>query len=144
MRRLLFSGDLGNRGKAILNPPTPAPQADYVVMECTYGDRVHKGVGPSLQGLKTAMLETLERGGNVVIPTIALERAQDILYFLRELIERSELPRHLSVFLDSPMAISATEVFRRHPDFFNEQTRHLFETGKDPFALPGLRFTRDT
>jgi metallo-beta-lactamase family protein len=142
-RRLLFSGDLGNRGKPIINAPLPAPQADYVVMESTYGDRAHKSVDASVEELRGAITETLERGGNVVIPTFALERAQDILYYLRELVERRHLPRHLTVFLDSPLAISATEVFRRHPDFFNEHTRDLFEAGKDPFALPGLRFTRD-
>ncbi len=143
-RRLLFSGDMGNRDKPILNPPSPAPQADYVVMESTYGDRAHKPLAPSVEELKQAILDTLERGGNVVIPTFALERAQDLLYFLRELEERRELPRYLSVFLDSPMAISATEIFRRHPEFFNPETRHLFEDDKDPFTVPGLHFTRDT
>jgi metallo-beta-lactamase family protein len=94
--------------------------------------------------LKEAILDTLDRGGNVVIPTFALERAQDLLYFLRELIERRELPRSLSVFLDSPMAISATDVFRRHPEDFNPETHALFANHEDPFKLPGLHFTRDT
>lgn len=143
-QRLLFSGDMGNREKPILNPPTPAPQADYVIMESTYGDREHKSLAASVEELKEAILETLERGGNVVIPTFALERAQDLLYFLRELEEKQELPRYLSVFLDSPMAISATEVFRHHPEYFNPETRHLFDDGKDPFSVPGLHFTRDT
>jgi metallo-beta-lactamase family protein len=142
--RIVFSGDLGNRGKPIINGPAPAPQADYVVMESTYGDRQHKPLAPSVEELKTAILTTLERGGNVVIPTFALERAQDLLYFLRELIEQRELPRYLNVFLDSPMAISATQVFRRHPEFFNSETHHLFADGKDPFALPGLHMVRDT
>jgi metallo-beta-lactamase family protein len=143
-RRLLFSGDLGNREKPILNPPAPAPRADYVIMESTYGDRAHKSLASSVEELKEAILDTLERGGNVVIPTFALERAQDLLYFLRELEERRELPRYLSVFLDSPMAISATEIFRRHPEYFNPETSHLFHDGKDPFTVPGLHFTRDT
>ncbi|HLW03453.1 MAG TPA: MBL fold metallo-hydrolase [Ktedonobacterales bacterium] len=143
-KRLLFSGDMGNREKPILNPPTPAPPADYVIMESTYGDRAHKSLGESVEELKEAILDTLERGGNVVIPTFALERAQDLLYFLRELEEKKELPRFLSVFLDSPMAISATEVFRRHPEYFNPETSHLFHDGKDPFTVPGLHFTRDT
>jgi metallo-beta-lactamase family protein len=143
-KRLLFSGDLGNREKPILNPPTPAPQADYVITESTYGNRAHKSVAESVQELKEAIQETLERGGNVVIPTFALERAQDLLYFLRELEEQRELPRSLAVFLDSPMAISATQVFRRHPEYFNPETSQLFEDGKDPFAVPGLHFTRDT
>ncbi len=143
-RSLLFSGDMGNREKPILNPPTPAPRADYVVMESTYGNRAHKSLADSVVELKEAILDTLERGGNVIIPTFALERAQDLLYFLRELEDQRELPRYLSVFLDSPMAISATEVFRRHPEYFNPETLHLFEDGKDPFTVPGLHFTRDT
>jgi len=141
---IVFSGDLGNQGKPIINGPAPAPQADYVVMESTYGDRQHKPLALSVEELKTAILTTLERGGNVVIPTFALERAQDLLYFLRQLIEQRELPRHLNVFLDSPMAISATQIFRRHPEFFNPETHHLFADGKDPFALPGLHMVRDT
>ena len=143
LKRVVFSGDLGNRGKPIINGPTPAPQADYVVMESTYGDRPHKPLDTSVEELKEAILDTLERGGNVIIPTFALERAQDLLYFLRELIEQKKLPRYLSVYLDSPMAISATEVFRHHPEDFNPETLRLFEGGHDPFTLPGLHFTRD-
>ncbi|HEU5368535.1 MAG TPA: MBL fold metallo-hydrolase [Ktedonobacterales bacterium] len=143
-KALLFSGDMGNREKPILNPPTPAPRADYVVMESTYGNRAHKSLADSVEELKEAILDTLERGGNIIIPTFALERAQDLLYFLRELEEQRELPRYLSVFLDSPMAISATEIFRRHPEYFNPETLHLFQDGKDPFTVPGLHFTRDT
>lgn len=143
-KRLLFSGDLGNREKPILNPPSPAPQADYVITESTYGNRTHKSLADSVEELKEAVLDTLERGGNVVIPTFALERAQDLLYFLRELEEKRELPRYLNVFLDSPMAISATQVFRRHPEYFNPETAHIFENGHDPFTVPGLHFTRDT
>lgn len=143
-RRLLFSGDLGNSGKPIVNSPTPAPEADVVVMETTYGNRLHKPIGPSVLELRDAILDTLGRGGNVIIPTFALERAQDLLYFMREMVERGEVPRHLTVFLDSPMAISATEIFRRHPECFNSETRTLFRNGQDPFALPNLHFTRDT
>ncbi len=143
-KRIVFSGDLGNRGKPIINGPTPAPQADYVVMESTYGNRTHKSLASSVAELKEAILDTLDRGGNIVIPTFALERAQDLLYFLRELIERKELPRYLSVYLDSPMAISATEIYRRHPEDFNPETLWLFENGHDPFTVPGLHFTRDT
>jgi metallo-beta-lactamase family protein len=143
-KRIVFSGDLGNRGKPIINGPTPAPQADFVIMESTYGNRTHKSLASSVAELKEAILDTLDRGGNVVIPTFALERAQDLLYFLRELIEQKALPRYLSVYLDSPMAISATEIYRRHPEDFNPETLWLFENGHDPFTLPGLHFTRDT
>jgi len=140
----IFSGDLGNSGRVILRNPQPPPSADVVVMETTYGDRLHKALGPSVEELYAAVNATLARGGNVIIPTFAMERAQEILYYLREGVETGRLPHSLPVFLDSPMAISATEVFRRHPECCSEKDRALFEHGKDPFALPGLRFTRQT
>ncbi len=141
--KVLFSGDLGNRGRPILRDPATPPRADVVVMETTYGDRRHKPLPPSVAELYQAVLDTLERGGNVVIPTFALERAQEILYFLREGIEKKILPRYLPVFLDSPMAISATEIFRRHPECYDRETCAIFLEGRDPFALPNLHFTRE-
>lgn len=143
-KRLLFSGDLGMGNSPLLSAPTPAPRSDVVVMESTYGDRPHKPIGPSIAELRDAISDTLTRGGNVVIPTFALERAQEILFYLREMVERGELPEQLNVFLDSPMAISATELFRRHPEAISESLRDLLAAGTDPFALPGLHIIRDT
>lgn len=143
-RRLLVSGDVGNREDPLLQTPMPAPHADLLLLESTYGDRPHKALAPSVGELKTAILDTLGRGGNVIIPTFAVERAQVILYFVRELIEQGALPRHLNVFLDSPLAISVTQVFRRHMECLNPSAQALFAGGHDPFNLPGLRFTRDT
>lgn len=142
-RRLLFSGDLGMRGAPLLRPRVSAPEADIVVMETTYGDRLHKPLETSVAELREAIQETFARGGNVVIPTFALERAQELLWCLREMAARQELPRHARVFLDSPMAISATRLFGRHPEGLNHETRTLLEHGEDPFAFPALRFTRD-
>jgi metallo-beta-lactamase family protein len=115
-----------------------------VILESTYGDRLHKPLEPSIAELRDAISETLTRGGNVVIPTFALERAQEILYYLREMIEHGDLPKRLAVFLDSPMAISATELFRRHPEAASEHVHNLLEAGTDPFDLPELHVTRDT
>ncbi len=143
-RRILFSGDLGYNGRAILRDPQVPAEADVVVMETTYGDRRHKALGPSLEELYGAIGDTLERGGDVVIPSFALERTQEVLYYLREGVEHRRLPRNLPVFLDSPMAISATEIFRRHPECYDAETLGLFQEGRDPFALPRLHFTRDT
>jgi metallo-beta-lactamase family protein len=143
-RSVIFSGDLGNSGRPILRDPQTPPPADAVVMETTYGDRRHKALGPSVGELYDAIAETLARGGNVVIPTFALERAQEILYYLREGIESGQLPASLPVFLDSPMAISATEIFRRHPECYDAEACELFRGGRDPFSLPALRFTRET
>ncbi|RMG31332.1 MAG: MBL fold metallo-hydrolase, partial [Gammaproteobacteria bacterium] len=120
------------------------PHADVVVMETTYGDRLHKALEPSVEELYTAIEDTFHRGGNVVIPTFALERAQEILFFLHQGVESGRLPASLQVFLDSPMAISATEIFKRHPECYDETTAELFREGNDPFDLPGLHFTRET
>ena len=141
-RRIVFSGDLGNRGHEVLADPAPPPEADYVVMETTYGDRLHKGLEDSVAELVDAIRQTIARGGNVVIPTFALERAQEILFHLKRAIGNGELPSTLPVFLDSPMAVSATEIFRRHAESFRPALRDEMRAGKHPFKLPGLRFTR--
>ncbi|MHB9020845.1 MAG: MBL fold metallo-hydrolase [Halothiobacillus sp.] len=143
-RSVIFSGDLGNSGRPILRDPHIPPRADVVVMETTYGDRDHKPIAPSIAELYQAITDTLGRGGNVIIPTFALERAQELLFTLREGVEQGLLPKTMPIFLDSPMAISATEIFRRHPECYEDATRALFKGGHDPFSLPGLRFTRET
>ncbi len=142
--RVLFSGDLGYSGRAILRDPAVPPAADTVVMESTYGDRLHKRLTPSIDEFYAVVNETIERGGNVIIPTFALERTQEILYYLREGFESSRIRHFINVFLDSPMAISATQIFERHPECFDSETLQLSKGGLDPFDLPGLRFTRDT
>jgi metallo-beta-lactamase family protein len=142
--RMLFSGDLGSGQSPLLKPPDPAPVAGVVVMESTYGDRQHKPLGPSIVELREAIRATFERGGNVIIPTFALERAQEVIYSLRGLVEQGELPRRLGVYLDSPLAISATTLFRRHTEAVSEGLRTLLASGADPFDLPGLHITRDT
>ncbi len=142
--RALFSGDLGYHGRVILGDPDKPPPVDTVVMESTYGDRNHKELQPSVAELYDAINATMERGGNVIIPTFALERAQEILYFLREGVEQHKIHSHISVFLDSPMAISATEIFSRHPECFDHEALALTRNGQDPFWLPGLHFTRET
>lgn len=143
-RRLLFSGDVGNAGRPLLRAPVVPSETDVVVMETTYGDRQHKPVPASVDELFEAVGDTYRRGGNVIIPTFALERAQELLYFLREGLEQNRLPAALQVFLDSPMAISATQIFERHPECYNAETSELFREGHDPFQLPGLHFTRET
>jgi metallo-beta-lactamase family protein len=140
---VLFSGDLGNAGRVLLRSPAKPPHADNVVVETTYGDRLHKPLGPSIDELFEAITETFKRGGNVIIPTFAVERAQELLYFLSDGIGKGRLTKSTQVFLDSPMAISATEIFRRHPECFEPATAKLFQDGHDPFGLPGLHFTRE-
>ena len=101
---VLFSGDLGNTGRVLLRSPATPPRADNVVMETTYGDRLHKSLGPSIDELFEAITETFKRGGNVIIPTFALERAQELLYFLKQGISTGRLAESTQVFLDSPKA----------------------------------------
>jgi len=140
---LLFSGDIGNAGRPLLRSPAIPPHADVVVIETTYGDRLHKPIGPSIDEFYGAVTDTFRRGGNVVIPTFALERAQELLFILHQAVEQGRLPKTIQVFLDSPMAISATDVFRQHPEGLDAATAKLIRDGGDPLAVPGLHFTRD-
>ncbi|PUB16184.1 MBL fold metallo-hydrolase RNA specificity domain-containing protein [Yoonia sediminilitoris] len=142
-RRIVFSGDLGSPGHAVLANATPPPECDYVVMETTYGDRMHRDLAASVTEFIDAIAATHARGGNVVIPTFAMERTQEILFHLKEAIKRKELSASLLVFLDSPMAVSATEIFRRHADGFSDEVRDAMLAGKRPFHPPGVRFTRE-
>lgn len=143
-RKILFSGDLGYSGRPILRDPEAPPAADVVIMESTYGNRQHKPLESSVEELYEAITGTFARGGNVIIPSFALERAQEVLYHLREGVEAGRLPTAMQVFLDSPMAISATEIFRRHPECYDDEASKLFREGRDPFQLPGLHFTHET
>jgi metallo-beta-lactamase family protein len=142
-RTILFSGDIGSGTHQILPPPEVPSFADAVVMETTYGDRLHRPFAESLTEFYDAVGAALGRGGNVVIPAFALERAQELLFFLRQGIGQNRLPPSFQVFLDSPMAISATQIFGRHAQDFTPAVRQVFQQGQDPFALPGLHFTRD-
>jgi len=141
--RLLFSGDLGNGTDPLLLSPAPPPRADVVVIETTYGDRLHKPMDASIEELYSAISDALERGGNVIIPAFALERAQELLFLLNRGSEKSRLIPSMQVFLDSPMAISATEIFGRYRECLQREAARLFREGHDPFALPGLHFTRE-
>ena len=143
-RSILFSGDLGNAERPFLRSPAPPPAADLVVMETTYGDRLHEKLEPSVAALYAALNDAFGRGGNVVVPTFALERAQELLFYLREGVEQGLLPPTMQVFLDSPMAISATQIFEKHPECYDADAAELFREGRDPFHLAGLHFTRET
>ncbi|NVK40868.1 MAG: MBL fold metallo-hydrolase [Oceanospirillaceae bacterium] len=141
---VLFSGDLGNAGRPLLRDPQTPSGAEVVVMETTYGDRTHKALTPTVDELYQVIGETFRRGGNVIIPTFALERAQEILFYLREGVAQGRLTGALQVFLDSPMAISATEIFERHRECYDDDVAELYREGRDPFHLPGLHFVRET
>ena len=140
-RRILFSGDVGRWEKPILRNPTFFDAADYVVVESTYGDRLHEKHEEVGDRLAEVVDSTLRLGGNIVIPSFALERAQEVLYYLNELRTEGRIPRML-VFLDSPMAVSITDVFKRHPELYDEEMAELVDRNTSPFEFPGLKMIR--
>jgi len=133
-KRIIFSGDLGNRNKPIIKDPSFPTDADIIVVESTYAGRDHKGFSESKKELAEAIRQTIRRRGNTLIPSFAIERAQELLYVLREFAEDPEMPRY-NVFLDSPMGINVTGVMRRHPESFDTETFHLFNNNQDPFLF---------
>jgi metallo-beta-lactamase family protein len=136
--RIIFSGDIGQWNKPLVRDPSVFEQADYVVMESTYGDRNHEDYGGAESLLRDAILETIHAGGNILIPTFAIERAQEVMYCLSRLARKDQIP-YLMMFLDSPMAVDITHVFERHKKYLDEEARSLFERGQSPFSFPGLR-----
>ncbi|MFH1008231.1 MAG: MBL fold metallo-hydrolase [Candidatus Latescibacterota bacterium] len=140
-RTIIFSGDIGRWDKPILHDPTVFEQADYVLMESTYGDRLHEDSKDIDELLAETINATRKLGGNIVIPSFAVERSQEILYHLNELLLEDRIP-HLMVFVNSPMAISVTEVFRHHPELFDEEMRDRIRRHMSPFDFSGLKMTR--
>ena len=136
-RTIIFSGDIGRWDKPILNDPAVFTEADYVVMESTYGDRVHED-GHDIDTMLEGVIRTTKRaGGNIVIPSFAIGRAQEVLFHLNRLFLAGRIPR-LAVFLDSPMALEVTEVYKRHRELFDLETTALVKEGHSPFSFPGL------
>ena len=141
---VLFSGDIGNPGRPLLDDPSPPPSPpDVVVMETTYGDRDHRPWQASVDELVQTVAGTLKRGGNVIIPSFALERAQEVLYALYSGIRAGALPARMPVFLDSPMAISATEIFMAHRGDLRAGFRQELDRDQ-PLELIGLRMIRES
>ncbi len=144
-RRVAFSGDLGRKGLPILRDPEPPPRpADYVVLESTYGNRSHPAVEQTYDALERIIKDAVRRGGKIIVPAFAVGRTQELLYALRDLKRQGRLPP-LPVFVDSPLAINATGVFRRHPECFDAEARALLDEGGDLFGFEGVHFanTRD-
>lgn len=140
-RRLIFSGDIGQWDKPLVHDPSVFREADYVVMESTYGDRDHDTPGDVEKLLCDAINQAVKAGGNVVIPTFAIERAQELMYHLSRLVREDRIP-YLMMFLDSPMAVDVTDVFLSHREYLDEETNALFREGEPPFRFPGLKLVR--
>ena len=137
-RILLFSGDIGRQNKPILNNPTIFDTADYVLTESTYGDRSLDPTESMYQKLVDIVNSTVEAGGNIVIPSFALERSQDVLYYLSQALDAKKI-KPIQVLLDSPMACDITKIFSRHADLFDEEMKWLLTQGKSPFSFSGLK-----
>ena len=141
-RRLVCSGDLGNINKPILRDPQPITAGDYVMIESTYGNRSHGSAPDYVRELSQIITRTFERGGNVVIPSFAVGRTQELLYFLRQIKERNLVPKypHFPVVIDSPLAIEATNLFGEDArECFDSETVALLDKGINPLQFSGLR-----
>ncbi len=141
--RLWFSGDIGRRGLPLLRDPVLPSQADYMIMECTYGDKPHSNPQEAYDELREVVLRTINRRGKVIIPAFAVGRTQDLVYNLHVMIEKGEIP-NLPVYVDSPLAINATEVYRSHPECFDDETNQFIHQGKhrDVLGFDHLVYTR--
>lgn len=146
--KIVFSGDLGMMNRPILRDPTIIKKADYVIMETTYGNRNHPANSTSIKELLDIVLKTTRRGGTVVIPSFAVGRTQELIYefnkFYEEHSEYKEEMDQLMVYVDSPMATTATEVFRKNAQVFDEETRDYILRGDNPLDFKNLKFTRST
>lgn len=140
--RLGYSGDLGVKDKLILRDPVPAPPLDYLIIEGTYGNRLHSPRIDSEVQLARIIEETAARGGKTIIPAFALDRTQEIVYSIHRSILNGAL-KPLPVFADSPLAMDATEIYRMHPEVFDEETFAFMEKHEDPFGFRQLTYTRD-
>jgi len=137
-RKFVFSGDLGQPGARIIKDPDFVREADYVICESTYGNRLHKSKDETVLELLSILKKAKEDGGNVLIPSFAIERTQEVLYEINLFVE-NKLLEGLEVYLDSPMASKATEIFKAFPNFYDEDARRLLEKGDDPFEFPGFK-----
>ncbi len=122
--RLMFSGDIGRADLPIVRDPVLPKDVDYLIMESTYGDRSHDSSGRAYDELQAVLSRTIERGGKVIIPSFAVGRTQTLVYYLHQMIDRHEIPR-IKVFVDSPLAVNVTDIFRDHPECFDEEATNF-------------------
>lgn len=140
-KKIVFSGDIGTKKRLVIDGLEDGFYTNTLYVESTYGDRLHKSVDESIQEFKQAIIETIDRGGNVMIPSFALERTQEILYILKQMSENKEL-ENVNVFLDSPLAIKATELYNKHPFFLNEENEKYVLEFENPFTFKNLNLTQ--
>jgi metallo-beta-lactamase family protein len=140
--RLGFTGDLGRAGLPIIRDPEQLPPADYLIMESTYGDRVHEPVQSVAAKLAAIVNRTYQRGGKMIVPAFAVGRAQQLVLLLHELINANSIPP-FPIFVDSPLAVNVTDVFRKHPELFDQDAAKFLTNHQDPFGFKRLTYVRD-
>ena len=141
--RIGFSGDIGRPGLPIIRDPEPMPAVDYLIMESTYGDRLHQDLGSVKDKFADIVSRTAARGGKIIVPSFAVGRTQQIVLVLHQLTkENCQIPS-IPVFVDSPLAVNVTEVFRKHKELFDDETAQFLTDGEDPFGFSRLRYIRD-
>ncbi len=144
--KLVYTGDIGVEDRPILRDPVKIKKADFVIMESTYGDRLHESNESSLRELIKIIIATIKRGGNVIIPSFAVGRTQELIYELNRFYEANDTYQQIlskvQVYIDSPMAISTTQIFRRNAQVFDEETKRYIMEGDNPLDFPNLRFSR--
>ncbi|NQV13176.1 MAG: MBL fold metallo-hydrolase [Parcubacteria group bacterium] len=139
-KKIVFTGDLGNPPVPLLKATELVDKADYVIIESAYGNRNHETFEERKNILEDAIEEVVANKGVLMIPAFAMERTQEVLYELNELVEKSRVPK-IPIFVDSPLAIKATAVYRRYENYFNQEATHLIDSGDDIFKFPGLEMT---
>lgn len=139
--RFAFSGDLGRKGMPILDDPTQITDTDFLIMESTYGDRLHKPPEEAHAQLEKVMRQAVERGGKVIVPAFAVGRSQEIVYALHQMIHRGDLPR-IPIYVDSPLAVNVSKVFGAHPELYDSETRAFAKNDSDHnvFTYPELTY----
>ncbi|MDR1317245.1 MAG: MBL fold metallo-hydrolase [Spirochaetales bacterium] len=139
--RVVFSGDLGRRGKPIIRDPEKVRDPDFLIMESTYGDRLHDCAADSMEKLAAVVRQTAARGGRIIIPAFAVERTQELVYFLHLLSDQRRIPE-IPIYVDSPMATNATAIFQVHPECYDEEISQAFlRHQKNPFGFNNLHYT---
>jgi metallo-beta-lactamase family protein len=143
--RLVFSGDIGRDRRPILRDPSFIDRADVLIMESTYGDRAHPPDYDVDEALARIVNDAYRQQGKVIVPAFAVGRTQEIVYRLHRLREINRIPRDLMVYVDSPLAIDATGIYRLHPETYDQEMMHmLFDNHQDPFGFNMMRYTRAT
>jgi len=138
--RIAFTGDLGRKGKPIIMDPEPLPPVDYMLLESTYGDRLHESTDDALKMLEEVAMKAIKMNGKIIIPSFAIERTQELVYYFHTLVDNGKIPE-IPIYVDSPMAVNATSIFQIHPECYDAETHEAFiKHHKNPFGFNKLHF----